>query len=1020
MRLQVLWCKLASTLVQACKYVLASTRFIYCKEEVAERGEQPSEVVARKVVLLGAIKRVGRDAPAPPLVKQDIFMSKDRLFLLDAYALIYRAYFPHSKRPRLDRQGRDTSAVFGFANTLSELLAQVQPEYVAVVFDPPGGSFRNQEYEAYKAHRPETPEAIRFGVPYIKQIIEAYGIPVVEVAGYEADDVIGTLAQQGASVGLEVFMVTSDKDYAQLVTPHVVMYRPINGGGYEEWGEREVCEQFGLESPKQMIDYLGMVGDAADNLPGIAGIGPKTAIELLQRYGTLDNVLSHAHEQKGKLAQKIEQGREHALLTRRLATICTDVPIQINLSAMRRKAADLDRLTALFREFDFNSLIARVKARHEAERVKGLSNLFEEAEEVVAQPQDCEGLELFAMQYPEGKEVTQATIYTGEEGMEPVCTEVAFDLILLDSSDAIADFMKEVEGSSVLAFEAITTSTDALRAELVGLSFVLDTQRAYYLPLPQEHEEADTILRSLIPVFESDKLKVGQNIKYDMQVLANCGIELGGPLFDTMVAHYLLMPEMGHALEALSLRYLGYRLMSFEELVSPQKAKGANIRSVSLERLSLYAAEAAHIAFRLYEYFAPRLKERGQEKLMRDLEMPLVGILARMEREGVRIDVEELRQQSERLNRELKEVEQELYVLAGRKFNVNSSKQVGEVLFDELQIVAKAKKTKKGGYATGEEVLEKLSGKHPIVDRILHYRAIKKLLSTYIDALPEMCYEDGKLHSSFNQTIAATGRLSSSNPNIQNIPIRTELGRSIRAAFVPSSEDCVFLSADYSQIELRLMAHFSEDTALIEAFRLGQDIHQATAARINNADLSEVTEEMRRQAKTANFGIIYGISSFGLAERLGISRSESKALINGYFTSYPGVKTYMEQVVKEAQTKGYVTTLLGRRRYLPDINSTNSVLRGYAERNAINAPLQGTAADIIKIAMIHIDEAIRERGLRSRMILQVHDELSFNVYRDELEEMQNLVYTSMREALPVLSVPLEIEIGFGKTWLEAH
>lgn len=947
-------------------------------------------------------------------------MPTPRLFLLDAYALIYRGYYPHAKHPRLDSKDRDTSAIFGFANTLSELLASVSPEYIAVVFDPPGGSFRHQEYDQYKANRPATPEPIRFGVPYIKQIIEAYRIPVIEVAGYEADDVIGTLALQGARAGLEVFMVTPDKDYAQLVGPQVSMYRPMSGGGYEEWGEREVCEQFGIGTPRQMIDYLGMVGDSADNLPGIPGVGPKTASELLRRYETLENVLAHAHEQKGKLAEKLEQGRESALMTRSLATICTSVPVELDLELYARRGADLEALTALFREFEFNTLLTRVKARHSAD-----SQPQPTAEVLQAPPQspavtpDLEGLELFATQY-ETSEAPKASPETGHEDMQPESSEITFDLVLLDSEPALQDFIAKASTCAVFCFDTETTSADALRAELVGMSFALDTTTAYYLPIPEGREAALRTVEPLRPLLEGDSLKVGQNIKYDLQVLANYGIELGGELFDTMVAHYLLMPDMSHGLDALSSRYLGYTMMSYEELVAPQKPKTANLRAVALERLAFYAAEDAHITYRLYQYFSSRIKEREQDELMRSLEMPLVPVLARMERCGVRIDPTELARQSRELSEELEAVEQELYTLAGREFNINSSKQVGELLFDELAIIAKPKKTKSGGYTTSEEVLEKLRDKHPIVGRILDYRALKKLLSTYLDALPDMRYEDGKLHSSFNQTIAATGRLSSSNPNIQNIPIRTPRGRAIRAAFVPDSEECVFLSADYSQIELRLMAHFSGDPSLIEAFRLGQDIHQATAAKINNLDLQDVTPEMRRRAKTANFGIIYGISSFGLAERLGISRTDAKALIDGYFASYPGVDAYMKHVVKEAQTRGYVSTLLGRRRYLPDINSSNAVIRGYAERNAINAPLQGTAADLIKLAMIRIDQAIRDRGLRSRMILQVHDELNFNVYRDELEEVQHLVRSIMESVCPTLSVPLEVGMGVGPNWLEAH
>lgn len=943
-------------------------------------------------------------------------MSAKQLVLLDAYALIYRAYYPHQKRPRLDRLGRDVSAIFGFANTLSELLSSLAPDYVAVVFDPPGGSFRNEEYPDYKAHRPETPEAIRFGVPHIKEIIEAYNIPVVEVLGYEADDVIGTLAWQAEAEGLEVLMVTPDKDYAQLVTPRVSMYRPMNGGGYEEWGEREVCEQFGLSHPRQMIDYLGLVGDSADNLPGVPGVGPKTATTLLQAYGTLDEVLAHASEQKGKLAERLTLGHDLGLMTRHLATICTTVPITLDLERYARREPNVGRIRELFEAFEFRTLLERVMVRCTAD-IRSLNEASKDINRLdTSKINAVSDGDLFAQNYTEPAEMS----LTGEEDLQPEAEAVAWQVVMLDSPERVAEFVALAGKAEALAFDTETTGLDALTAELVGMSFALDQETAYYLPIPEGREEALRALEPFAPLLKGEVLKVGQNIKYDLQILASYGVKLGGELFDTMVAHYLLMPDMNHGLDALSSRYLGYTTMPYEELVAPHKPKDANIREVALERLAYYAAEDAHVTWRLFRYFIPRLEERGQMALMQEVEMPLLRVLASMEREGVRIDTADLERQSRELTQELEQLEAEIQTLAGRPFNVNSPRQLGEVLFDELRISDKVKKTKTGGYTTGEEVLEKLKGKHPIVPMILEYRGLRKLLSTYIDALPELCYPDGKVHSTFNQTVAATGRLSSTNPNIQNIPIRTPRGQAIRGAFVAESDEYVFLSADYSQIELRLMAHFSRDEALIEAFRLGQDVHQATAARIHRLSLEAVTPEMRRQAKTANFGIIYGISAFGLAERLGISRTSAKRLIEGYFASYPGVDRYMKDVVREAQIKGYVSTLMGRRRYLPDINSANSVVRGYAERNAINAPLQGTAADIIKVAMIRIQHELEARGLRSRMILQVHDELNFSVYRPELEEVMELVRRIMSEACPELSVPLEVGMGYGRTWLEAH
>ncbi len=933
---------------------------------------------------------------------------RPRLFLLDAYALIYRGYYPMAQRPRLDSRGRNTSAIFGFVNTLGELLNHARPEYIAVAFDPPGGTFRHERYPDYKATREATPEPIRFGVPYIKAIIQAYGIPIVEVAGYEADDVIGTLAQQGERAGLDVLMVTPDKDYAQLVSPHISMYRPMRGGGYEEWGESEVCQQFGLESPKQMIDYLGMVGDAADNLPGLKGIGPVTAQKLLAQYGSLDNLLEHTHEQKGKILTALTEGRDNALLSRELATICTEVPITLDLEAMARREADLDKLAEIYTDLEFRTLLSRLNAMQAKARAESKS----------ASPAEGEGLDLFASPQVSATPTSQPA--TGEEDMPTSHEAITFVHHLLDSPERIEAFVAKALQCPHLTFDTETTGLDALTAELVGMSFALDGDEAYYLPLPEERDQVLETLRPLVPLLEGQSLKIGQNIKYDLQILRSYGIKLGGPLFDTMVAHYLLMPDMNHGLDTLAQRYLGYEMLSFEALVAPQKASSADLRQVPLERLAFYAAEDALITYRLYEYFAPRLEERGQRALMDRLEMPLIPVLAEMEREGVRLDVEELARQSQALSLELSATEVELHEMAGEPFNVNSPRQVGEILFDKLGITPQGKKTKAGGYSTGEEVLEKLRGKHPIVEGILDYRALRKLLSTYIDALPEMLGADGRLHTTFNQTVAATGRLSSTNPNIQNIPIRTPRGQAIRAAFVPHDDECLILSADYSQIELRLMAHFSQDQALIEAFRLGHDVHQATAAKINGISLEEVTPEMRRRAKTANFGIIYGISAFGLAERLGIPRKEASSLIQGYFASYPGVDAYMKRVVLEARRDGYVSTLMGRRRYLPDINSANAIVRGYAERNAINAPLQGTAADIIKVAMIRIHEEMNCRGMRSRMILQVHDELNFNVYPEELDELQWIVRSLMEQACPELSIPLEVGIGVGKNWRDAH
>lgn len=923
-----------------------------------------------------------------------------QLYLLDAYALIYRAYFPHSKRPRIDSQGRDTSAVFGFVNTLGEILNSFSPEYIAVVFDPPGGSFRSEIYPEYKAHREKTPEPISFAIPYIKQILEAYGIPIIMREGYEADDVIGTLSVQAEQAGLEVLMITPDKDYAQLVTPHVSVLAPQRGGGYLEMGVQEVREKYGFDDPKQMIDYLALMGDASDNIPGIAGVGPKTAQDLLNTYGSIEAIYLNLDKLRGKLLENLKQGYDNALLSRQLATICTSVPdIELDLSACKHQAPDYSALLSIYEELEFRTLSARLKSKH-----------AQELQTAVEAPSPL--AELFA-HAGAGGETESTEIATASE------QEEAIRWTLLDSTESLSDFISKALSHPHLCLDTETTGLDALNAELVGMSFALDAEQGYYLPIPEDREEAQKVLETLRPLLERPSLKIGQNIKYDLQILHRYGITLGGAYFDTMIADYLYKPEMAHGLDALAERYLGYKMMSFEEMIAPQKRTQFDLRQVPIERLGLYASEDALITYRLYEELAPKLQQEGLGSLMYELEMPLLPILAEMERIGIRIDREGLNEQSAELSHKLSQIEQDIYTLVGHEFNINSPMQVGGVLFDELKLSSKVKRTKGGNYSTSEAVLEKLSGEHPVVDKLLEYRGLKKLLSTYIDAFPELLDKEDKLHTTFNQAVVAMGRISSTNPNIQNIPIRTPEGRTIRKVFV-AEPDCLFLSADYSQIELRLMAHLSGDEALIEAFRQGQDIHQATAARINGVALDAVTSDMRRQAKTANFGIIYGISAFGLSEQLKISRSEAARLIEGYFASYPKVDAYMKRVVYEAQSKGYVETLCGRRRYLAEINSENATLRGHAERYAINAPLQGTAADIIKRAMVAIDREIKRRGLRSRMILQVHDELNFNVYRDELEEMQDLVRTLMETALLGLSVPLVVGMGVGNNWLEAH
>lgn len=917
-----------------------------------------------------------------------------RLFLLDAYALIYRAYYAFIKNPRIDSTGRNTSAVFGFTLMLEDLLSKEQPDELAVVFDPKGGTFRHREYPEYKAQREETPEGIRAALPLIRQLLEAYRIPMVEVADFEADDVIGTLSHQAAALGQEVYMVTPDKDYGQLVGPQVWMYRPAQGGGYELWGEEEIKAKFGLQRPGQVIDYLALLGDKVDNIPGCKGIGEKGAQKLLAEYDSVEQLLQRMDELKGATAKKIHEGADLIRLSYYLATIRRDAPISYSLGDYKVQTKDAEAIRQLFDELEFRSLLSRVlgEAPSPQQRSKvatAVPDLFANLEET-------------------------------EEQATPAPTELAPLQIAVLERGQLADFIARASASAVLAFDSETTSADPLRAELVALTFALDDSCTYYLEVPAERAEAQMLLEELRPIFTAPQsLKVGQNLKYDLQVLLNYGVEVSGPLFDTMIAHYLLYPDMRHGLDELAEKFLGYRMMSFEELIAPQSAKDFDLRRVDAERLQFYATEDTHITYQLYRYFTERLGAAGLTKLFEEIEMPLVRVLLRMERTGVALDKQCLAGQRVKLGQQLTQLKEEIEQLLGHPININSSKQVGEALFDELKISDKAKKTKTGGYTTSEEVLEKLRDKHPVVGKILDYRGVKKLLSTYVDTLPEQTYPDGKIHSSFNQTIAATGRLSSSNPNIQNIPIRTPEGRAIRAAFIPD-RGCTFLSADYSQIELRLMAHFSQDEALIEAFRSGLDVHQATAAKIYGLPLESVTGDMRRRAKTANFGIIYGISAFGLSERLSIPRSEAKELIEGYFSSYPGVARYMEQVVEEARHRGYVTTLLDRRRSLPDINSANAVVRGYAERNAINAPLQGSAADLIKIAMIRLDEALQARGLQSRIILQVHDELNLNVPLEELDEVAALVRSTMERVYPELRVPLEVSLGTGANWLEAH
>lgn len=926
-------------------------------------------------------------------------MSDKRLFLLDAYALIYRAYYGFIKNPRINSKGVNTSAIFGFVNTLEEVLRKENPSHIAVGFDPADPTFRHEAYEKYKAQREETPEVIRQSVPIIKEIIRAYNIPIIEVTGYEADDVIGTLAKEAEKAGFDTYMMTPDKDYGQLVSPHIFIYRPQFGNSnFEIRGVDEIKNKYGIERPEQVIDILGLMGDSSDNIPGCPGIGEKTAVKLVQEFGSIENLLDHTDNLKGATKTKIETHVEEIRFSKFLATIKIDVPVSFDEEALRRSPMNETALRKIFEELEFRNL---------TERIFGKSTSTPVIENKPVQGS------LFDIFPTEG---------TGEEKYATLrdINSTPHNYKLVENEKDIQDLACKLEGCDFFAFDTETTGVEPMTAELVGMSFSLQENEAYYVPVPAQKEKADSIVKIFQQALENpSSLKIGQNIKYDYIMMRRYGLQPAGRFFDTMVAHYLLQPEQRHNMDYLAEIYLGYKTIHIEELIGPKGKGQRSMRDVSPESVCPYAAEDADITLQLKKRFEQELKKEGLETLFYTIEMPLVRVLAEMEIGGVRIDTEALRRSSAILTEKLAGTEQEIYTLAGVPFNISSARQVGEILFERLKIDEKARKTKTGQYSTTEEVLEKLRYRHPIVDKILEYRGLRKLLSTYIDALPELINPStGKIHTSFNQTITATGRLSSSNPNLQNIPIRDDEGREIRRAFIPEEGE-LFFSADYSQIELRIMAHLSGDPAMTEAFISGQDIHAATAAKIYKVNIDEVSKEMRRKAKTANFGIIYGISTFGLAERLNIPRSEAKQLIDGYFDTFPQVKAYMEQSIETARQKGYVETLNGRKRMLPDINSHNSVVRGYTERNAINAPIQGSAADIIKIAMVRIFERFEKEGLQAKMILQVHDELNFSVPINEIDVVTRIVKEEMEQAA-VLRVPLIADTGTGSNWLEAH
>ena len=947
----------------------------------------------------------------------------DKLFLLDAYALIYRAYYALIKNPRINSKGFNTSAVLGFVNTLEDVLKKEAPTHIGVAFDPSGPTFRHEAYEQYKAQREETPEVIRLSVPIIKDIIRAYRIPILEMPGYEADDVIGTLATEAGKKGITTYMMTPDKDYGQLVSENVFMYRPKYGDKeFEVMGVEEVKAKFNIESPLQVIDMLGLMGDSSDNIPGCPGVGEKTAQKLIAQFGSIENLLSHSSELKGALKTKVETNREMIRFSKFLATIKTDVPIKFDLEELKRVTPDEEALRKIFEEMEFRTLIERVLGRNKTStqpeltasmKQDGQLSLFGDMPTKKSTNKEQIQGNLFAEFTDEGTSDSKFSNLTS-------LNDLNYDYQLIDTEAKRKEFIQNIRTKSFFSLDTETTDVDPLKAELVGMSFSYAENQAFYVPVPANQTEALKIVNEFKEVFENDKtLKIGQNIKYDMLVLSNYGVEVKGPMFDTMIAHYVLQPELRHNMDYLAEIYLNYRTIPIEDLIGAKGKNQGNMRNLPPEAVYKYACEDADITLKLKGVLEKELDVCRASDLFYEIEMPLVPVLAYMERNGVRISTDTLKESSLHFTERMNQIEQEIYLLAEREFNVSSPKQVGEVLFDQLKITNKAKKTKTGQYVTSEEVLEGLRSMHPIVGKILDYRGLKKLLGTYIDALPLLINpKTGKIHTSFNQTVTATGRLSSSNPNLQNIPIRNEDGKEIRKAFVPE-EGCEFFSADYSQIELRIMAHLSGDQNMIEAFREGNDIHAATAAKVYKIGIEEVSREQRSKAKTANFGIIYGISVFGLAERMNVPRSEAKELIDGYFQTYPQIKEYMDKSIELARNNGYIETVFGRKRYLPDINSHNAVVRGYDERNAINAPIQGSAADIIKVAMVRIYQRFQSENIRSKMILQVHDELNFSVYPEEKEKVQQIVIEEMEKAY-AMQVPLRADCGWGKNWLEAH
>ena len=943
-----------------------------------------------------------------------------KLFLLDAFALIYRAYFAFANNHRINSKGLNTSAVLGFTNTLLEVLKKEKPSHIAVVFDTPEPTVRHVEFTEYKANREEMPEDLRLAIPYIIKVIEGFNIPVIGKPGYEADDVIGTLAKMAEKQGFATYMMTPDKDYGQLVSENIFIYKPARlGNGIEIMGINEVCKKWDIKSVDQLIDILGLMGDKVDNIPGIPGVGEKTAIQLVKDFGTIENLIENTDKLKGKLKEKVEMNKEKAIQSKWLATIICDVPVEFDEESLKIAEPNRDALKELFMELEFRRLAEQIlggtgtNATAEKEEVKTPAPKVKKV--------NPDQIDMFGQSSEEAEVLVEEEIEEAPKNFQTI-NDVKHNYVLTDTKEKRAQLISDLLKQSSVCFDTETTGLDVQQAELVGMSFAYKTSEAFYIPVPENKEEAQAIVNEFKIVFEnSDIVKIGQNIKYDLSILKRYGIEIKGKLFDTMVAHFLIQPEMRHNMNVLAETYLNYSPVSIETLIG-KKGKGQlNMRDVAIEDIKEYAAEDADITLQLKNKFEPLLADAHIKKLFEEIEIPLISVLADMEAEGIALDKNALKELSLELEKDILKVDSEIQQLAGTPFNVSSPNQVGEILFEVLKVTEKPKKTKTGQYATGEEILVKLVGKHDIIGKILDYRELVKLKNTYVDTLPLLVNPNtNRIHTSYNQVVAVTGRLSSDNPNLQNIPIRTERGREIRKAFVARNDNYILLSADYSQIELRIIAELSKDEGMIEAFQSGQDIHAATASKVYNVPLEEVTSDMRRNAKMVNFGIIYGISAFGLSERLNIPRKEAAAIIENYFAKYPGIKTYMDESIEIAREKGYVETIMGRRRYLRDINSSNHTVRGYAERNAINSPIQGSAADMLKIAMINIQSDFKAKSIKSKMLLQVHDELVFDVLKEELEIVKPIIESRMRNAMPSLKVPMEVGMGTGKNWLEAH